>query len=399
MTQPTRLATPTRHLPLLLISVLLIAATLRVPITAIGPLLEMVRDRFSLSSAEAGLLTTIPLLTFATMSPFAAILARRYGLERMLFVAMLVVSGGCIVRSSGNVWALYVGTWIIGSGIAMGNVLLPSLLKRDFADKIIVVTTFYVLTMTLTAAVASAIAIPLAHTYALGWAATLGSIIILPLLSACFWFPQLKHHAVSTAATATAATGPQNNAVWRFALAWQVAIYMGITCLVYYVAITWLPAILGDAGFSAAQAGSLHGLMQLAGVAPGLILLPLVSRLKNQRLVAFASPMLGAMGLIGLMVYPAWAAGWIVLFGLGMSAALILSLAFSGLRASNLQQAASLSAMAQSVGYTLAAVGPTLAGIVHDTRGEWTLLLGGCVVLCVVMAVIGLSAGRDVYLP
>jgi CP family cyanate transporter-like MFS transporter len=105
--------------------------------------------------------------------------------------------------------------------------------------------------------------------------------------------------------------------------------------------------------------------------------------------------MLGALGLVGLMVYPGWATVWVVLFGLGMSAALILSLAFAGLRATNLQQAATLSAMSQCVGYLLAAGGPALAGVVHDASGNWNLPLGGCVALCVIMANIGLIVGRD----
>lgn len=384
-------ASSTRRNVLLLIGILLIAATLRAPITAIGPLLEMIRDSFHLSRAEAGMLTTLPLLAFAALSPFVALLARKYGLERMLLTALLVIGGGILIRSSGSVWALYIGTAVIGSGIAMANVLLPSLLKRDFPAKIITVTTFYVLTMTLVAALASAIAIPLTQAFALSWSASLDLILLLPLLSLVFWLPQLKNRTRPVVGTAAL---PQSSKVWRSPLAWQVAVYMGITCLVYYVAIAWLPAILADAHYSSAQAGSLHGLMQLSGAAPGIILLPLLPRLKDQRVVAFASPMLGALGLLGLTFYPAWAALWIVLFGLGMSAALILSLAFVGLRSANLQQAASLSAMAQSVGYLLAAIGPTLAGKLHDASGGWGLALGGCIGLCVVMAVIGGFAGR-----
>lgn len=394
MSTANPVALSTRHNVLLLISILLIAATLRAPITAIGPLLEMIRDSFQLSRAEAGMLTTLPLLAFAALSPFVAILAREYGLERMLLAALLVIGGGILIRSTGSVWALYIGTWVIGSGIATANVLLPSLLKRDFPGKIITVTTFYVLAMTLVAALASAIAIPLAQTVGLGWSASLDLILLLPLLSLLFWIPQLKHRTRSIAGVTAP---PHSSKVWHSPLAWQVAIYMGITCLVYYVAIAWLPAILADAHYSSAQAGSLHGLMQLSGAAPGIILLPLLPRLKDQRLVAFASPILGTLGLLGLAFYPAWAALWVVLFGLGMSAALILSLAFVGLRSGNLQQAASLSAMAQSVGYLLAAIGPTLAGKLHDASGSWGLALGSCIGLCVVMAVIGGFAGRATH--
>jgi CP family cyanate transporter-like MFS transporter len=171
-----------------------------------------------------------------------------------------------------------------------------------------------------------------------------------------------------------------------------------LTSFIYYVFIAWLPAMLSEAGYAAERAGSLHGLMQFAGGAPGLLLLPLLPRMKNQRAIAFIAPLPGSVGLLGLLYAPSYAAIWILLFGLGLGAALILSLSFVSLRAGSPSQAAALSAMAQSVGYLLAAIGPALFGAVHDAAGGWGLALGICAVLCVVMALIGLGAGRAVQI-
>jgi cyanate permease len=100
-------------------------------------------------------------------------------------------------------------------------------------------------------------------------------------------------------------------------LAWQVATYLGLTCFVHFAPIAWLPSIL-----------------QL---------------MSDQRRLAFATPALGACELRGLLALPTLAVLWLLAFGVGMSAALILSSAFIGLRAGSQRIDASLSGMAQGV--------------------------------------------------
>jgi CP family cyanate transporter-like MFS transporter len=383
--------------PVLLIAgILLIAANLRAPITGIAPLLEMIRSNFHLGTSAAGMLITLPLLAFAIVSPFAALLAKEYGLERSLFAALALITAGIIVRSVGPVWCLYLGTWIIGSGIAIGNVLLPSLLKRDFPTQVATLTAVYAFTMGGTAALSSAIAIPLAEWSGLGWRFAMGALVLLPLISAVVWLAQLRKRSPPAASTTTP---PHGGRVWHSALAWQVTLFLGLNSFVYYVTISWLPAILRDAGYSAEQAGSLHGLLQLATAVPALLLVPVVRRLKDQRLAAFSSSLITMTGLVGLLLAPAWATLWTILLGLGTGAAIILALAFVSLRAANSRQAAALSGMAQCIGYLLAAVGPALVGALHDTFGGWGWPLGLCALLCVAMAWAGLLAGRAIQIP
>ena len=137
---------------LLIAGILLVATTLRAPFTIIAPLLEGLQKDYQLSATQVGLLITGPVLAFAAVSPFAAGLARRWGMERTLFGSLAVITAGVLVRASGGVVALYVGTIIVGTGIALGNVLLPSLLKRDFPTKVAALTALYVLTMGVAAA-------------------------------------------------------------------------------------------------------------------------------------------------------------------------------------------------------------------------------------------------------
>src|SRR5690606_34691409 len=114
-------------------------------------------------------------------------------------------------------------------------------------------------------------------------------LIVLPLLSAIVWLPQLKSHTTPAPDTALLSDG---GPIWKSALAWQVTLFMGLNSFIYYIGISWFPAILTEAGYSASEAGGLHGLMQLATSIIGLILLPIVSRAKDQRAIAFSMAIL-----------------------------------------------------------------------------------------------------------
>lgn len=382
-----------RHRPLparaalLLAGILLIAANLRAPITGVAPVLAMIQAGLDLGTAQAGLLTTLPLLAFALLSPVAPLLARRIGLERALFAALALIAGGVALRSAGPLGCLYGGTAVIGAGIALGNVLLPSLLKRDFPARIATVTSAYALTMGVAAAVASATVFPLATH--LGWRGALAAIVVLPLAALVTWLPQLARH--SAAPTAVAPGRP----VWRSALAWQVTLFMGLNSFIYYVMIGWLPSVLASSGHSATEAGSLHGVMQLASAFSGLLVGPVVQRMKDQRAAAVGVSLLLSAALLGLMLEPAWALLWVACFGFGSGACLILSLSFMGLRTHGPAQAAALSGMAQSVGYLLAASGPPLVGLLRDLSKGWDVPLALCLALTLVIAWLGTLAGRD----
>jgi CP family cyanate transporter-like MFS transporter len=380
---------------LLLIGIMLIASTLRAPITGVAPMLGMIRETTAISAAQAGVLTTLPLLAFAAISPFAAILAREYGVERALFGALIFVAAGIGLRSSGPVWALFLGTGTLGAGIAVANVLLPSLLKRDFPSRVTGLTGAYALTTGLVAALASAMAIPLAHLPGSGWHAALFSVLVFPIAAIIAWLPQLGLHSAPTKETASP---PHGGPIWHSPLAWQVTLFLGLISLVYYIVVGWLPSILMDAGYSAATAGSLHGLSQLATAVPGLVFGPIVRRMKDQRAIAVGVSLTTGISLFGLWQFPSWGMLWVALFGFGTGAAFMLGLALVSLRTSHSRQAAALSGMAQCVGYSLAAAGPPVAGLAHEAAGGWSITLGSCTVLCLFMAAFGSLAGRAAVL-
>lgn len=378
---------------LLLVGILLIAANLRAPFTGLPPLLGLIRDDIALNTLAASALTTLPLLAFAIISPFSATLAHRFGLQRALFGALLTIALGILLRSAGGVAGLYLGTSLIGMGIAVGNVLLPGLIKRDFPHHIAAVTGAYALAMGAAAALFSGIAVPLAD--ALGWRGALTSFLVLPVAALAVWFTQLRSRPGPAASTQVP---PPDSKIRHSWLAWQITLFFGLNSTIYYIGIGWLPAILTDAGMSAEQAGSLHGVLQFATAIPGLLSGLILRRLDDQRLAAAVIAGLTATALLGLMIAPGLALLWSVLFGLGTGAGIILGLTFIGLRTRNAQQAAALSGMSQSMGYLLAAIGPVAAGLLHDQVGNWQVPLGVCFVFALIVALMGVLAGRNRYI-
>ncbi|MDH2293680.1 MFS transporter [Cobetia sp. 1AS1] len=390
------------HPAVLIAGILLIAMNLRAPFTSIAPLLERLQAALGFNATAAGLLMILPLLAFVVVSPWVPRLARGLGLERSLFLALVVIAAGIALRVQGSMLALYLGIGLIGAGIAVGNVLLPSLVKRSFAQHVALLTSCYVLTMGIMAAIASALMVPLAQGSSAGWQYAMLIVVVLPLVTMGVWWPQLSRRSLPAAAKVAekgAARPVRQAAVWHSPLAWQVTLFMGINSLLFYTVNSWLPSMLADNGFSAEKAGSLHGLLQLASAFPGLILVPLMPRLKDQRLIAFATPCMSLVGFIGLWLMPEWALVWVLLLGAGSGASFILALSFMGLRARDAMQSASLSSMAQTLGYLLAAMGPPLIGALYDMQGNWQLALMVCAVLSVLMAGVGWLAGRDRQLP
>ncbi|SHE43138.1 MFS transporter, CP family, cyanate transporter [Marinomonas polaris DSM 16579] len=377
----------------LVAGILFIAVNLRLPFTSIAPVLPLIQSDFGLSSSAVGLLTSLPLLAFAAFSPLSAPVARKFGLERTLFAALTIISLGILLRSTGSVWALYLGTILIGTGIALGNVLLPGLVKRDLSANVASMTGAYSITMGAAGAIGSAIMIPLTQVW--GWNIALTLLIAAPLFALIVWLPQLKkHEPVSLSNPKKSATV----AVWKSSLAWQVTLFMGFNAMPFYVAVGWLPTILIDQGISATEAGSVHGTLQLATAIPGLILAATLRRLKDQKLAAVTTSLLVALSFIGLIYAPEFAILWAALLGFGSGACMMLGLTFVVLRTQNAGDAAALSGMAQCVGYLMAAAGPLLLGQVHDWTGGWTAPLLMTAAIAVAGACTGMMAGRNVHL-
>jgi len=392
-TSGLRLSSRIRGL-LLVLAIVLLAANLRPALTSVAPLIGQIRTDTGISNGVAGLLTGLPLLTFAVLSPIAPRLARRFDMERVLLASLLVLAVGILLRSAGVVAALFLGTAILGAAIAVGNVLLPSLVKREFPERTGLMTSTYTTALAVSAAIAAGASFPIAYQGDIGWRGSLALWALLALVAAVAWFPQIRSADPANASTGTSrgVTG-----LWGSVLAWQVTLFMGLQSLGYYVVLTWLPEILQEeVGVSAAQAGWMLALAQVV-VVPAMFIAPvLADRRPSQYSVVVVAVTLTGVGTLGLLVAASTATVlWIVLLGLGQGACFSLALTFFALRAPDSEHAAALSGMAQSIGYLLAAGGPFLFGVLCDVTHAWTVPLTLLVAVTVCLLITGLGAARD----
>ena len=381
---------------LLVVAIVLLAANLRPALTSVAPLIGQIRTDTGISNGVAGLLTGLPLLAFAVLSPIAPRLARRFGMEYVLLASLLALAVGILLRSAGAVAALFLGTAILGAAIAVGNVLLPSLVKREFPEHTGLMTSTYTTALAVSAAIAAGASFPIAYQVDIGWRWSLALWALLALVAAVAWFPQIRSADPANASTGTSrgVTG-----LWGSVLAWQVTLFMGLQSLGYYVVLTWLPEILQEeVGVSAAQAGWMLALAQVV-VIPAMFIAPvLADRRPSQYSVVVVAVTLTGVGTLGLLVAASTATVlWIVLLGLGQGACFSLALTFFALRAPDSEHAAALSGMAQSVGYLLAAGGPFLFGLLRDATHAWTAPLTLLVAVTVCLLITGLGAARDAH--
>jgi MFS transporter, CP family, cyanate transporter len=376
---------------ILLTALLAVAANLRPALTSVGPLIDAIRQDLHLSATVAGLLNSLPLFAFAAFSPLAHA-ANRIGIERALLIAMLALIAGILVRSLGGAIGLFGGTLLLGASIAVGNVLLPSVIKRDFAQRVGSVTTIYAIVLGLTAAIASGVSVPLARVLPGGWQSAL-AFWALPTALAIIPLALCLRAGVNT----DDGTKLQTPAVpiWRSLVAWQVTVFMGLQSFSYYVAVSWFPSVLQDIGYTPGASGWIVTLFQIVALAATLAMPSLIRRGPDQRLLAVLTPLLLVIAIIGLVAAPRAGSFWVVLMGVGNGPTMILALSFFALRTSDHRQAAALSLMAQSIGYFIAALGPIAFGLLHDMSHGWTVPLIALAVTLVIQSFAGYGAGRN----
>jgi MFS transporter, CP family, cyanate transporter len=379
-----------RETVLVAAAIVLVALNLRSALTVVGPLIRDLREGDGLSSAAVGLLAAAPLLAFGLISPLGPRLAARFGIERTLVACMLVLTVSLAVRPLPSVVLLFAGTLAAGAGIAVANVLLPALVKRRFGDGATFVTGIYSVALGVGAALAAGLAVPSERWLGDSWRAALAVWAVPALLAALAWLPLLQAVPVRVSAAAGVRVS-----LWRDAIAWRVTAFMAIQSILFYSQVAWLPEIYRHEGMSKGAAGALLSLSLIVGIPCGFLVGALAGRLRDQRAIGLGAALLALAGWLGVLLAPMAAPSlWAILLGTGFGTGFTLVLALSVLRAGDAQHAAALSGMAQSVGYTLAAVGPVAVGALHDATGGWTTPLAVLIVLSLLDVGIALAASR-----
>jgi len=379
------------------VAIVLAALNLRPGVVAVSPLLGEILAEEGLSSTAGGVLTTLPVLCFGILAPVAPGLARRVGLERALFGSLVLLCLGFALRLVPGTGPLLVGTLAVGSAIGLGNVLLPALIKRDFADRVGLMTGLYSMALSGGAALAAGLTVPIATATGMDWRATLASWGLLAVLGAVVWAPRALRSAGPVGVLRPLGATPADAArsVWRSPLAWAVTVLMGTQSLSFYAVNAWLPEIFVASGRSVAVGGWLLALTNLLGILGSFVTPVLAGRMRRQRGIGVVIVALITTGLVGLILAPDAAVLWVVPLGLGQGGGISLALTLMALRTEDAARTSELSGMAQSAGYVLAACGPLGLGVAHDATGSWTVPLLLLVVASLVQGVAAWFAGRD----
>lgn len=407
-------ARKTPNLITITILIILVACNLRAPFTGAGALINTISCEFSLSPGMSGLLTTIPLLAFAAVSPLVVPLAERIGAGRLLFASSLVLGAGVCIRSLLGGIGVFAGTVIIGAAIAVGNVLLPAIIKSKFPQKIEMMTSLYTVVMQIVSAVSTAASVPLS--IAFGWKAALGVWLVTVACAAvvCFVCKSLRLSRTyddsldesertgqnDNAGSGTAGTVRPNAApgsIYRSKMTWWVTLYMGVQSMMFYSFIAWLSPMLQTKGYSDVVSGYLLSVYVIMGMAGSAMLPFIMKKNKDQSVTGI---LLGALYLAGMVCmllagyFAALIAG-ILLCGFCSGTCVSFSMALFGLHTSNGQSASRLSAVAQSAGYLVAAIGPVALGKLFDLTASWIVPLSLLVMAAVFLIVAGHIVGRE----
>jgi CP family cyanate transporter-like MFS transporter len=380
---------------LLVLGIVLAALNLRTAVTSVGPVLNQISSGLGMSGVGVGLLTTLPVLIFATVGSVTPALSRKIGEHRLLLLALIVLGAGLLIRSMVGSAEVFLGSSALAlSGGAVGNVLIPSLIKRHFPSRTGTMTTVYTTALAVGTMLAAAATVPIERAADGNWHVALGVWAALAAVAAIPWLALSRSEPERDSAGGR--LGPRT--LVRSKLAWSVAAYFGTQSMVAYIMFGFLPKILIDGGYTTGQAGLLLGIFTAIGIPVSLVVPWITSRFSDQLPMVVAFVVFYTVGFLGLWLAPASLA-WIfaLLVGVGMGS-FPLALTMLALRTRTPEATAALSAFGQSTGYLIAGAGPLLIGVMYESTGGWTLPFLFLLAVIAVQLVAGWYAGRSRYL-
>ncbi|MBT1177383.1 MFS transporter [Bifidobacterium callimiconis] len=407
--------------------IFLVALNLRPAIAAIGPVLTRIGDDLGWGESVLGILSAMPLWAFALVSPLVRFVTARIGADRTILAALLVLAVGDVTRSFGGPAGIWLGTVAVGAGIAAGNVLVPVIAKRDYADHVSMATGVYSACITTGSAIAGLTASPLAVALG-GWRPALAVWAVPPLIVALLWLMRVRRERTTvmtrpaaiaenqrvagepaagktTAGESADNPGPalsvsdhasiEDRPLWRRPMTWYVTLFMGLQSAAFYTMSNWLPSVVVNAGFTDSVAGVHLFVFQSLGILSGLLIPALMRVRGNQVCAAMTASVPMVVAGFGWMLLPRLSLLWSVIGGMGQGAALVVALTLISLRGRTSAETVALSGMAQSIGYLLASIGPLAFGTLAELSGGWTAPLILFTALAATQCVIAVFAGRE----
>ncbi|GAA0990459.1 CynX/NimT family MFS transporter [Acrocarpospora macrocephala] len=375
---------------LVVVGVVLAALNLRAAVTSTGAVLHEISAGLEMSGALSGLLTTLPVVCFAVFGAGTPWLARRAGEQRLLVVALGLIGAGLLARAVvGSAWLFLAFSVVALAGIALGNVLIPTLIKRHFSARIGVMMTVYATSLGVGTMLGAALTLPIERAAGGNWRVALGVWASMALIAAVPWLAVLRDNPKQDQEGTYA--GPRT--LVRSRLAWAIAGYFGSQGLLAYVLFGWLLQVLLDGGYTEGQAGLVLGVFTALSIPSSLVVPALTARMRNVRKLVVLFCTLYAVGFAGLLTgHALW--GSAIVVGIAMGG-FPMALALLPLRTRTAEGTAALSGFAQSVGYLIAGVGPLMIGLLYDATGGWTWPFTVLFVVVAAQLATGWYAGAD----
>lgn len=372
------------------ITIVLLAACLRCPMSCVGPLTAAFQADLGLSAFVAGFVTTIPLIAFSVTAPFAGKIAVAVESKKLILSCLSLCGFGLLLRSFGGVVGLFVGTGCLGLAIGTMNVLMPALIRKQYPQQIGLMMGCYLTSMTAASSFFSGTCQSIAHSFG-GWQMGMAAPVVLVVVSvaACL----LSGKRLSVKLDMGGQVG--KNCITRKHVA--VALFMGTQSFLYFSLLAWLPSIAESFGGLQGDSGILLLIMQACGLIPCFGMPILTQRTRRRDILSFCTAILFVFSFLIMLL---WGSSYsmmlfgAILSGLACSGTLSISLTIIAEQGSNAAETAVISAMSQCIGYALSAFGPTGLGYLYDAFGKWEIVLICMTVLAVGMTLLGLYAGK-----
>ncbi|MEY4418250.1 MAG: hypothetical protein RIQ88_688 [Actinomycetota bacterium] len=379
------------------LALVFISLVLRPPVAAIGPLVPELLKFEGLDLLQVGLLTSVSVICFGLGAFAGPWLVKKFGLNQALMLVLVALVASMAFRLIGGFIFLFSCTVVIGLAIAIGNVLIPTVVREKFPQRIELITGIYVTLLAISASLAATIAVPTSDLFG-SWRGALALWIIPAVVAIIFWLPVTREKVERVEVTAEA-NNASRKAVFRSPITWSIVGFFGLQSTGFYAILNWLPSLLVSRGMSELEAGGLLGLTTFVGVPTAFLISLVIKRFKSLSVI---SVIVSSFTLTGLSII------WLnhdlivlgcIITGFGFAATFPLSLTLIGTRASNASQTTQLSALSQGVGYLIAALGTFLFGELARITGTWDLSLILMVSLTAIQIFTGYFAGRDRYIP
>jgi len=353
------------------LAIVLTAVNLRTAVTGFTPLLEIIGSDLGFGVALAGLLGTIPAASFAVFGFLAPVVTRRFGLERTATVALGLTALSLLLRAfSPTPLVLALSTVSALAGIGAANVVIVPLVKSWFAHRLALWTSLYLIVMQLGQFVAPLLAVPVAH--AASWRFSVGIWAAPAALAAVVWLVLAVRLPAAHHAPAHPPTDGARPRIGRSSTVWGLVILFGMMSFSNYGIITWVPAMLTDAGGSAALGGTMVALYSAWGMVAAVVVPRVATRMRNPFVVVVACAIILAAGYLGLLLSPLGGTlVWICALGIGVST-FPLCVTLVNARTRTAQTASAVSGFVQGIGYGLACFAPIGLGFLREATGSWS---------------------------